>query len=89
MTGSTDEMFRAARAEAEAFRAAQAARRAIEGRRPFRYGGGACTLLLMRCGDQIELLPHATDSWAITLDEAHAVELRDALTELLALGGQP
>ncbi len=80
MTGPADE---------EMFPAAQAARRAIEGRRPFRHGGGAATLLVVRNGGQIELLPHATDTWAVTLDTAHALELRDALTELLALGVQP
>ncbi len=59
------------------------ARRAIEARRPFRHGGGACTLLVVRNGDRVELLPHAADTWAVTLDTAHAVEVRDALTELL------
>ncbi len=72
----------------EALRRTRAARRAIEGRRPFRHGGGACTLLVLRNGDQVELLPHAADTWAVTLDEARAIELRDALTEL-TLGMAP
>ncbi len=75
-----------AASDGEAFRRNQAARRAIEGRRPSRHGGGAAALLVVRNGDQIELLPHAADTWALTFDEAGAAELRDALTELLALG---
>ncbi len=38
---------------------------------------------VVRNRDRIELLPHACDTWAVTLDTAHAVEVRDALTELL------
>lgn len=58
-------------------------RRTIPARRPPRHGGGACTLLLIRDGDRIELLPHAVDTWAAELDERAATELRDALDDLL------
>ncbi len=61
-------------------------RRVIEAQRPFRHGGGAATLLVVRNGDRVELLPHAADTWAVTLDTAHVLGLRDALTELAALG---
>ncbi len=43
---------------------------------------------MVRNGDQVELLPHAADTWAVTLDTAQMIELRDALTEL-ALDVEP
>lgn len=57
---------------------------AIEARRPFRVGGGTCTLLLIRGRPgTLELLPHACNQWAVELDRTTALLLRDALNELI------
>jgi hypothetical protein len=57
-------------------------RHAIDARRVFAYGGGACTLLVLRNTDScVELLFHASPETGAVLTVEQAVELAQALTE--------
>ncbi len=57
-------------------------RHAIDARRLFAYGGGACTLLVLRSAEgQVELLFHATPETGAVLTVEQAVELAQALSE--------
>ena len=54
-------------------------RHAIDARRA--GGGGACTILVRRIGESIELLFHATPATGAALTSAQAEELADALAQ--------
>lgn len=54
-------------------------RHAIDARRA--GGGGACTILVRRVGDRIELLFHATPGTGATLTSDQATELAEALVQ--------
>jgi hypothetical protein len=54
---------------------------ALEARRLFEYGGGACTLLVRRLNDQVQLLFHADPRTGAALTPAQAVEIAHALTK--------
>jgi hypothetical protein len=57
-------------------------RHAIDARRASWYGGGACTLLVLRrAGGTIELLFHACLETGAVLTAEQAVELAQALTD--------
>lgn len=57
-------------------------RHAIDARRVFAYGGGACTLLVLRGAEgSVELLFHACPETGAVLTAEQAVELAQALTE--------
>ena len=54
-------------------------RHAIDARRPSEYGGGACTILVRRIGDRVELLFHAALNTGAALTREEAAEPSDAL----------
>ncbi len=57
-------------------------RHAVDARRSFDYGGGACTLLVLRRSDtSVELLFHATPETGAVLTVEQTVELAKALTD--------
>jgi hypothetical protein len=57
-------------------------RHTIDARRTFDYGGGACTLLVLRrAGNSVELLFHASPETGALLTAEQAMELAQALTE--------
>ena len=59
-------------------------RHAIDARRVTQYGGGACTLLVRRVGESIELLFHASLDTGAALTEGQAAELAEALAQAQA-----
>jgi hypothetical protein len=54
-------------------------RRAIDARRVTQYGGGACTILVRRVDNQVELLFHAALNTGASLSDSQALEVADAL----------
>jgi hypothetical protein len=56
-------------------------RHAIDARRVPKYGGGACTILVRRVGDRVELLFHAALNTGAALTREEAAELSAALRE--------
>jgi hypothetical protein len=56
-------------------------RHAVDGRRVQEYGGGACTILVRRVGDRIEVLFHAALDTGAALSREQAAELAEALRQ--------
>lgn len=56
-------------------------RHAIDARRVREYGAGACTILVRRVGDRVELLFHAALNTGAALTREEASELSAALRE--------
>jgi len=54
-------------------------RHAVAARRPFAAGGGACTVLVCRVGDRVELAHHAAAETSAALTPGQAVEVAAAL----------
>lgn len=54
---------------------------AIDARRITGYGGGACTLLVRRVGDRVELLFHAVPETGAVLTGEQAVQLATVLRQ--------
>ncbi|HET9118329.1 MAG TPA: hypothetical protein VFN75_09715 [Pseudonocardiaceae bacterium] len=56
-------------------------RHAIDARRVQEYDGGACTILVRRVGDRVELLFHAALNTGAALTRKEAAELSAVLRE--------
>ena len=56
-------------------------RHAIDARRPSKYGGGTCTVLVRRIDGRVELLFHACPETGAVMTPAQALEIAAALTE--------
>lgn len=56
-------------------------RHAIDARRVAEFGGGACTILVRRVGDRVELLFHAALNTGAALTREETSELSAALRE--------
>ncbi|MFN2535599.1 MAG: hypothetical protein ABR528_10145 [Pseudonocardiaceae bacterium] len=56
-------------------------RHAVDARRVQQYGGGACTILVRRVGDRIEVLFHAALDTGAALSREQAAELAEALRQ--------
>lgn len=77
---TADELYDAATLVDPVVNGVENYRHATAARRPFAYGGGACTLLVRRIDDQVELLFHATPETGAIMTEEQAIEIADALT---------